>query len=101
MFLRPVEARIAYFRGHQLFLKRTESFSEMRLHPEETAVELYRSSGGGRDAELLELELHGPYEKLEPGQTMSFEETWEVFDYPGPAAPEAHLDFLKRLYAPN
>jgi len=100
-FLRPVEARIAYFRGHQLFLKRTETFSEVRLHPEETPVEIYRSSGGGRDAALLELELHGPYEKLPPGQAMSFEETWDILDYPGTAEPEAHLDFLERLYAPN
>jgi hypothetical protein len=100
-FLRPVEAEIAYFRGHQLFRKRTKSFSELRLHPDETPVEIYRSSGGGRDAELLELEMHGPYETLAPAQTMSFEETWEILDYPGPAESGAHLDFLERLYAPN
>jgi methyl-accepting chemotaxis protein len=33
-------------------------------------VEIYRSSGGGRDGELLELEMHGPYEQLEPGQAI-------------------------------
>ena len=99
-YLRPVRAEIAYFRGHQLLVKRTETFSEMRLHPDETLVEIYRSSGGGGDAQLLELEMHGPYEKLEPGQAMSFEETWEILDYPGPAEPEAHLGFLES-YAPN
>jgi uncharacterized protein DUF4380 len=99
VFLRPTEPRIAYFRGHQLFLKRTENFSEARLHPEETLVEIYRSSGGGRDAELLELEMHGPYVRLEPGEAMSFEEMWEIVDYAGPAEPEAHLDFLERLAA--
>jgi hypothetical protein len=57
-------------------------------------VEVYRSSGGGQDAELLELEMHGPCETLAPGQTMSFEETWEILDYAGPAEPGAHLDFL-------
>jgi uncharacterized protein DUF4380 len=96
-FLRPVDARIAYFRGHQLFLKRTASFSETRLHPEETLVEIYRSSGGGAEGELFELEMHGPYETLAPGQALSFEETWEILDYPGPAEPGAHLDFLERL----
>jgi hypothetical protein len=99
-FLRPVGAQIAYFRGHQLFLKRTASLNETRLHPDDTPVEIYRSSGGGRDGELLELEMHGPYQKLEPGQAMSFEETWEIFDYPGPAEPKAHLGFLES-YAPN
>jgi len=95
--LRPVEAEIAYFRGHQLLLKRTETFSEKHLHPEETLVEIYRSSGSGREAKLLELELHGPYEALGPGQSMSFEETWEVRDYAGPPVTGAHLDFLDRL----
>ncbi len=95
-YLRPVEPCIAYFRGRQLLLKRTASFDEGRLHPEETRVEIYRSSGGGGDAALLELELHGPYETLAPGQAMSFEETWEIVDYPGPAEPEAHLQFLAR-----
>ena len=93
-FLRPVEPSIAYFHGHQLLVKRMEGFSESRLHPEETLVEIYRSSGGGTEAALLELELHGPYETLAPGQTVSFEETWEIRDYPGAAAPAAHLDFL-------
>jgi len=95
--LRPMEPQIAYFRGHQLLLKRTEAFSEKHLHPEETLVEIYRSSGAGREAKLLELEMHGPYQSLGPGQSMSFEETWEVRDYPGPPVTGAHLDFLDGL----
>jgi hypothetical protein len=99
VFLQPAEPQIAYFRGHQLLRKRTQGIDPSRLHPEETLVELYRSSGGGADAELLELEMHGPYETLRPGQTMAFEETWEVVDYPGAAEPGAHVDFLERLGA--
>jgi uncharacterized protein DUF4380 len=99
VFLRPAEPQIAYFRGGQLLLKRTENFSEARLHPEETLVELYRSSGGGSDGKLLELEMHGPYETLAPGQTISFEETWEIVEYSGAGEPGAHVDFLKRLAA--
>jgi uncharacterized protein DUF4380 len=99
-FLQPLDSQIAYFRGHLLLVKRTQRFSETRLHPEETLVEIYRSSGGGSDPELLELEMHGPYETLPPGQAMSFEETWDVLEYPGPAEPGAHLDFLDRLVSP-
>jgi len=95
VYLRPTKGRIAYFRSRQLLLKRTESFDEKRLHPEETLVEIYRSSGGGPDAPLLELEMHGPYESLAPRQSLSFEETWEVLDYPGPAEPGSHLEFLE------
>jgi hypothetical protein len=94
-FLRPVTGEIAYFRGHQMLLKQTTNANEARLHPEDTLVELYRSSGGDAEAPLLELEMHGPYETLQPGQAMSFEENWEIVDYPGAADPEAHLDFLE------
>lgn len=101
-FLRPVEPWIAYFRGHQMLVKRMKGFSPARLHAEETPVEIYRSSGGGGEAPLLEIELHGPYETLAPDGTMSFEETWEIVDYPGAAEPEAQLDFLDRtLNAPG
>ena len=97
IYLRPTEGRIAYFRGRQLLVKRTESFDEKRLHPEETLVEIYRSSGAGSDAPLLELEMHGPYESLAPGQSLFFEETWEILDYPGPAEPGSHMEFLEGL----
>jgi Domain of unknown function (DUF4380) len=96
-YLRPTEGYIAYFRGRQLMRKHTEVFDERRLHPEETLVEIYRSSGAGPDAPLLELEIHGPYESLASGQSLSFEETWEVLDYPGPAEPGAHMQFLEGL----
>jgi hypothetical protein len=99
VFLRPAGPQIAYFRGHQVVLKRSESLSETRLHPEETLLEIYRSSGGPSDGPLLELEMHGPYETLQPGQAMSFEETWQIVDYRGAGDPEAHVDFLERLAA--
>ena len=96
-FLRPADSQVAYFRGHELLLKRTEPASEARLHPEQALVELYRASGRGPEDDLLELEMHGPYETLAPGGTMSFEETWDVLDYPGPAEPGAHVGFLGGL----
>ena len=96
-FLRPADGEIDYFRGHELLRKRTEGTSEARLHPEQALVEIYRA--GAREAadDLLELEMHGPYETLAPRAVMSFEETWEVVDYPGPAEPEAHVSFLEGL----
>jgi Domain of unknown function (DUF4380) len=97
VYLRPAEPRIAYFLGGMLLLKSTRPFSPSRLHPEETLVELYRSSGGASEAALLELELHGPYVTLAPGKSTSFEETWEILDYPGAAEPAAHMAFLSRL----
>lgn len=96
-FLRPRSGEVDYFRGHELLRKRTEMVSEGRLHPEQAVVEIYRAQGRGAADDLLELEMHGPYERLAPGAAMSFEETWEVMDYSGPEEVAAHLDFLERL----
>jgi hypothetical protein len=35
--------------------------------------------------------MHGPYETLAPGASMSFEQTFELLDYDGPPTPEGHL----------
>jgi hypothetical protein len=99
-FLQPADSQVAYFRGHELLLKRTEPVSDSRLHPEQAPVELYRASGREPEEDLLELEMHGAYETLGPGDAMSFEETWEILDYPGPAEPGAQVDFLDRLARP-
>jgi hypothetical protein len=96
-FLRPESGEIDYFRGHELLRKRTDAKGESRLHPEQALVEIYRSAGREPAEDLLELEMHGPYETLVPGAALSFEETWEVVDYPGPADPEAHVAFLEGL----
>jgi hypothetical protein len=66
-----------------------------RLHPEQAFIELYR--GTGRGGEILELEMHGPYETLAPGASMRFEETWELLDYDGPPDAAARVAFLGRL----
>jgi len=96
-FLRPRSGEVDYFRGRDLLRKRTEMGSEGHLHPEQAAVEIYRAAGREPAGDLLELEMHGPYETLATGATMSFEETWEVVDYPGAADVLAHLDFLEGL----
>jgi hypothetical protein len=46
---------------------------------------------------VLELEMHGPYETLPPRASMSFEQTFEVLDYDGPADPDAHVARLQQL----
>ena len=86
-FLRPASGEVDYFRGHDLLRKRTEGTSERRLHPEQALVEIYRAAGREPADDLLELEMHGPYETLAPGAAMSFEETWELVTTPGRRSP--------------
>ena len=73
-FVRPAQGLIAYFLERQVFLKRAAIVPPVRLHPEQAFIELYR--GAGRGGDILELEMHGPYETLAPGASTSFEETW-------------------------
>ena len=94
-FVRPARGLIAFFLGRQVFLKRAPTVPLERLHAEQAFVELYR--GAGRDGDILELEMHGPYETLVPGASMRFEETWELLGYDGPPEGAARVAFLGRL----
>jgi hypothetical protein len=94
-FVRPARGLIADVLDRQVFLKRAPMVPPERLHPEQAFIEMYR--GAGRGGDILELEMHGPYETLVPGASMQFEETWELLDYDGPPEAEARVAFLGRL----
>ena len=94
--MRPAAGLIGYFLGKQLLLIRAPIVPRAKLHGEQTFIELYRGAGKGED-DILELEMHGPYETLAPGASMSFEQTFELLDYEGPETPEGHIARLKAL----
>jgi hypothetical protein len=94
-FIRPAQGLIACFAGRQLVLIRAPMVERAKLHPDQAFIELYRAVGKGTD--ILEVEMHGPYETLAPGASTSFEQTFEILDYDGPADPDAHLARLKTL----
>ena len=98
-YVRPTEGLIAYFLGKQLLLIRAPIVPKNRVHGEQTFIELYRGAGKG-DATVLELEMHGPYETLVPGASMSFEQTFEVLEYDGPPTPEGHVARLESSRTP-
>ena len=94
-FVQPARGLIAYFHGGQLLLIRATLVPKEKLHPEQAFVELYR--GAGTQATILELEMHGAYETIAPGASASFEQTFEILDYDGPASAEAHVTRLEQL----
>jgi hypothetical protein len=100
VFLQPGSGEIAYFLGRQLLRLQAELVPPERLHPEQAFVELYRGAGADPAHDILELEMHGPYVRLAPGEEMRFEQTAEVLDYEGGADPEKHVAFLKGLAQP-
>jgi hypothetical protein len=95
-YVRPARGLIACFLGKQLLLIRAPIVPKEKLHGEQAFVEIYRGAGRGAD-DVLELEMHGPYETLAPGASMSFEQTFELVDYEGPQTPEGHLARLRQL----
>jgi hypothetical protein len=97
-YVRPARGLIASFTARHLLLIRAPIVPKAKLHPEQAFIELYR--GAGKDATVLELEMHGPYETLAPGASMSFEQTFEVLDYDGPPTDEGRVARLDALRPP-
>jgi hypothetical protein len=95
-YVRPAVGTIAYFLGKQLLLIRAPIVPRAKLHGEQVFIEIYRGAGKGAD-NALELEMHGPYETLAPGASMSFEQTFELLDHAGPETQEGHLARLEVL----
>jgi hypothetical protein len=93
-YVRPAQGLIAYFLGKQLLVIRAPIVPKAKLHGEQAFIEIYRGAGKGPDT-VLELEMHGPYETLAPGASMSFEQTFEALDYDGPETLEGHLARLE------
>jgi hypothetical protein len=96
-FVRPSSGLIAYFRDGQLLLIRAEEVPVENLHPDQAFIEIYRGAGEDPADNILELEMHGPYRTLAPGESMSFEQTFEVLDYDGSATQADHLARLAEL----
>jgi hypothetical protein len=95
-YVRPTRGLIAYFLDKQMLVIRAPVVPKAKLHGEQAFVEIYRGAGKGADT-ILELEMHGPYETLAPGASTSFEQTFELLDYDGPADPAGHVARLNGL----
>jgi hypothetical protein len=96
-FVEPPRGLVAFFHGAHLLLVRAPVVPPEGLHPEQAFVEVYRGAGETPADDILELEMHGAYETLPPGGTMSFEQTFEVLDYHGKPDVAGHLARLSRL----
>jgi Domain of unknown function (DUF4380) len=100
VFLTPATGEIAFFLGRQLLRLQADLVPPEKLHPEQTFVELYRGASGDAASDILELEMHGPYVRLGPGEKVSFEQTAEIQGYDGAPEPEKHVAFLRGLPKP-
>lgn len=95
IFVQPSAGWMAGFRAGQLFIISFPLQPREAIHPEQGQLELYHDYRPTSPAEgVLEMELHGPYRKLEPGETVASTETWTLVAYSGDNTREAHLSFL-------
>ena len=100
VFVTPAAGEIAYFLGRQVLRLQADLVPQEKLHPQQTFIELYRGVSEDTASDILELEMHGPYVHLGPGESMRFEQTAEIRGYEGGADPEKHVAFLKGLPKP-
>ena len=95
--LNPSEGFMVGFDEQQMVIIRFEKTGQNVIHPNHGQVELYSYIDYTGDETLLELELHGAYRTLEPGETMSLTETWQVFSYNGNSIAEKQIEFIRKV----
>jgi hypothetical protein len=93
-FIHPSAGVIAAFPPGYCFIKHTEMVPRNSIHPKQAMAEVFNQLGS--DTPLLELEFHGPYCTMKPGEVIVFEETWQLIPYSGENTPEVHTAFLKK-----
>lgn len=94
VFLQPSGGWMAGFAGDQLFIVRFVHQERSRIHPEQGQVELYLEETANAGEGLMEMEVHAPYRRLQPGDTMEATEQWTVLAYDGADTREAQVAFL-------
>jgi hypothetical protein len=93
--LHPSEEFMACFGAQQMLLIRFEKLDQHLIHPQHALVESYSFVNEIGDDGLLELEIHGAYRTLAPGETMSLTETWELLPYEGNDNIKDHITYLQ------
>lgn len=76
VFMNPPAGIIAAFCGEYLFVKKSEIVPPEKIHPDHAFVEIFKNIDMNPADSLTEIEMHGEYRTLMPGESMSFEESW-------------------------
>lgn len=90
-------AWIGVFEKDWLLVKEMAAVEPGRHHPTHAPVEAYLRLSRDPARCLLELEFHGAYSEIAPGETLSLAETWTLYPAKGVASEEARLALLERI----
>lgn len=80
-FISASQAWIAAFYEDTAFLKSFDWTPPEAIHPEQALVEIYLLTPAQDEPGLQELEFHGPYTTLQPGESMKQSERWTLQDF--------------------
>lgn len=78
LFIRPINPIMAAFTDGVVFIKKTEIIPLAKIAPGHCQVEIFGEWNCPPVSSFYELEFHGEYVELAPGQSTSLEETWIV-----------------------
>jgi hypothetical protein len=72
LFSMAKEGWLAHVSDDLLFIKKFPDIQISQLSPEQGEIEIFAQKGGL----YIELENHGPYTTLKPGEELSYDQTW-------------------------
>lgn len=97
-YIEPAAGWFAAFTDDQLFVIEFPLLPRDAIHPDQSLVELYLEADPAQPGSgVLELEVHGSYRTLAPGESMSATEKWRAVAYTGEDTVEGHLRALRKL----
>ena len=96
IFIQPNQGWLAGFNSGQLFIITFPWQTHDKIHPEHGQIELYIDYQSKNISEsLIEMELHGPYQQIQPEQQISLTATWYLFPYNEHWHKKQMLNFLQ------
>ena len=94
-YIDSVSGEIFAFNGNNLFIKQTKYPKEGKIHPDQAFIEIYQKITPSGKNGILELEFHGAYRKIKLGETIEFNEKWQLLPYNGKNTVDEHIKYLK------
>lgn len=95
-FVSASQPWIASFSKDTVFVKAFEMVDPSAVSPGQSLVEVYYAKNTDIDKAFVELEAHGPYTLLKPGESMTFRETWSLMPFDGEDTRESRIAWAKK-----
>ena len=88
----------AYWKGKMIVIE-TPDIDRRKIHPDHTFVEVYNQLTPDQKDNLLEIEFHTAYTKLNPGESVSACQIWKIYDTCGLNTYKDQITFLNQILA--